>query len=283
MEYYHVYINSYGDEIQELDLPREKLVKYIVAPFNKKVKFMCKGVFVDPSDIEAIRIIKTENPSSEIISETKKQKGLVGLLIDDWSILEEKGKDVTRNFIVLKTSKKETMRKYTLPSKKRVFIVHGTDHTPAKELKAILEEIGLNPIILHEQPSGSRTIIEKLEEYSQDVGFAIILLTPDDALVPTAKTFKVDEKQGTVSPMFIMPSLKPLFRARQNVILEFGYFIARIGRKRVCCLYKENTELPFDKPSDMQGIVYIPFKNSVKEAKDEIIKELQAANFKVRS
>jgi len=66
------------------------------------------------------------------------------------------------------------------PKSNNIFIVHGTDHKPAKELNNILKEAGLTPIILHEQPSGSMTIIEKLEKYSH-VGFAFIVLTPDDS------------------------------------------------------------------------------------------------------
>lgn len=62
---------------------------------------------------------------------------------------------------------------------KDVFIVHGTDHASLEELKTLLQGVGLNPIILHEQPSKGMTLIEKLEKYS-NVGFAFIILTPDD-------------------------------------------------------------------------------------------------------
>ena len=62
-------------------------------------------------------------------------------------------------------------------------------------------------------------------------------------------------------------------RARQNVILEFGYFIGKLSRQKVCCLYKGNIELP----SDMHGLCYLHFNNSVSEIKDAIIEELKAA------
>ena len=62
------------------------------------------------------------------------------------------------------------------------------------------------------------------------------------------------------------------------MILEFGYFIGKLGRDRVCCLYKGDVELP----SDMHGIVYIPFKDSVEEARDMIIKELREAGYEIR-
>jgi len=108
---------------------------------------------------------------------------------------------------------------------KNVFIVHGRDHMPVKELKTMLLELGLSPIVLHEQPSGSMTIVEKLEYYSGDIGFAFVLLTPDDALVPTIQTVKVDKKHGTITPVYFF-NPPPISRARQNVILEFGFFVA---------------------------------------------------------
>jgi len=164
---------------------------------------------------------------------------------------------------------------------KNVFIVHGRDHMPVKELKTMLLELGLSPIVLHEQPSGSMTIVEKLEYYSGDIGFAFVLLTPDDALVPTIQTIKVDKKHGTITPIYFF-NPPPISRARQNVILEFGFFVAKLGRKKVCCLYKGDTELPYDMPSDMHGIVYIPFKESVNEVRDKIIKELKAVGYEVK-
>jgi predicted nucleotide-binding protein len=175
--------------------------------------------------------------------------------------------------------KKERVKQ---PLSKNIFIVHGRDHKPMEELKTMLYEFSLNPIVLHEQPSGSMTIIEKLERYSQDIGFAFILLTPDDALVPTTPMVGIVEEKGKaigMQPLYIYDK-KPIFRARQNVILEFGFLIAKVSRNKVCCLYRENTELPYDMPSDMHGIVYIPFKESVNEVRDMIIKELEVAGYK---
>jgi len=124
-----------------------------------------------------------------------------------------------------------------VPDSKKVFVVHGHD-TSAKEGTArFLEKLRLQPIILHEQPSSGRTIIEKFEMYSGDIAFAVILLTADDF-------------GGSVdNPTKSRP------RARQNVILELGYFLGRLGRSRVCALYKGDVELP----SDIQGVLYIPF------------------------
>ena len=63
----------------------------------------------------------------------------------------------------------------------QVFIVHGHDDNAKLELARIIDkDLGLNSVILHEQPNAGRTIIEKLERYSSSPGFAFVLLTPDD-------------------------------------------------------------------------------------------------------
>lgn len=119
---------------------------------------------------------------------------------------------------------------------RKIFIVHGHDNEAKETTARYVEKLGLEAIILHEKASGGNTIIEKFEQHS-NVGFAIILLTPDDIGASKDKSDKL------------------LPRARQNVIFELGYFIGRLGRKRVCALCKGDVETP----SDYQGIVYIPF------------------------
>jgi|GEM_PF-7030387 len=125
---------------------------------------------------------------------------------------------------------------------KKIFIVHGHDELAKITLARFLENLKLEPIILHEQSSSNRTLIEKLEDYA-DVIFAIVLLTPDDVGSIASNISATDKKLKE----------KLSFRARQNVIFELGYFIGRLGRNKVCALYKGNIELP----TDYSGVVYI--------------------------
>ena len=62
---------------------------------------------------------------------------------------------------------------------KDIFIVHGRDNAVKEEVARFIDKLGLHPIILHEKPDRGKTIIEKFEHHS-DVGFAVVLLTPDD-------------------------------------------------------------------------------------------------------
>ena len=148
--------------------------------------------------------------------------------------------------------------------KSEVFIVHGTDYGPVEELKAILKEANLQPLILEDLPCGSKTIVEKLEMYSE-VDFAFVILTPDD--VGSRYLGILGKKHSNALYRFENLNL----RARQNVILEFGYFIGKLTRDKVCYLRKGTIEIP----SDMRGISYIEFNESLKEIKPKILKELE--------
>lgn len=136
-----------------------------------------------------------------------------------------------------------------------VFLVHGHNDAVKESVSRFIEKLGFKVIILHEQPNAGRTIIEKFENYS-NVGFAIVLLTPDDIGATYSKS----------------PKAKP--RARQNVILELGYFIAKLGRQRVCALYKEEVELP----SDINGLLYVPL-DDVGAWRLLLAKEMKHAGF----
>ena len=112
----------------------------------------------------------------------------------------------------------------------------------------------LEPIILDQQASNGQTIIEKLEEYGNDVDYAIVLATPDDE--GNARTEEVRK-----------------LRVRQNVVLELGMFLAKLGRDKVAILLKEAEN--FERPSDIQGLIYIPFRDSIeRDASISLIREL---------
>ena len=167
------------------------------------------------------------------------------------------------------------MEKQATPSKDhiktRVFLTHGKDLAPLNELKEIVTDFGLTPVVLSEQPSGGRTVMEKLEAYS-DVGFAFILLTPDDL----GGYVELGSKWSR--PQRLRKFLKTARnRPRQNVVLEFGFFVGKLGREKVACLLKK----PVEQPSDMLGIAYLSFKESIMEIKEEIGKELKAAGYEI--
>ena len=134
---------------------------------------------------------------------------------------------------------------------KEVFIVHGHSETAKSELKGFLSALGLQPIILAEQPRRGRTIIEELEYRTRTCSFAIVLMTPDD----------------TVSD----GQTKSVRRARQNVVLELGWFMGKLGRDNVILISQGEIELP----SDILGILYLTFQTNVHEVATDIQKQLR--------
>jgi hypothetical protein len=133
---------------------------------------------------------------------------------------------------------------------KEVFIVHGHAEEAKSQLKNLLSGLGLQPIILSEQSHRGRTIIEQLEYHSTTSSFAFVLMTADDTAIDS------DKKS---------------LRARQNVILELGWFMARLGRENVILISQGEIELP----SDILGILSLPFKNEVHEVAAQISQQLR--------
>lgn len=137
-------------------------------------------------------------------------------------------------------------------SMNKIFVVHGHAESVNQEVARTIEKLGLKAIILREQPNSGKTIIEKFEEYAKDVNFAVILLTADD---------KMEDD---------------LFRARQNVVFEMGYFMGALGRDHVMCMLQENVE----KPGDIDGVVYTQI-DKVGVWKYSLVKELKACGYDV--
>lgn len=140
---------------------------------------------------------------------------------------------------------------------RKVFVVHGHDEGKKDAVARLLDNLEVEPIILHEKANYGMTLIEKFEHYA-DVGFAVVILTGDDKASP------LDHPEDQ------------RLRARQNVIFELGYFIGRLGRRRVCALHEQGIELP----SDYQGVVYIPY-DPAGAWKMLIARELKAAGIDV--
>ncbi|MEJ3647044.1 nucleotide-binding protein [Pseudomonas bubulae] len=144
-------------------------------------------------------------------------------------------------------------------NKRKVFIVHGRDDLAKYEVSRFIEGLGLEAIILHEQANAGMTIIEKIERYTNDADFALVLYTPCD------QGRGYHEKQES-----------PKDRARQNVVFEHGYLMAKLGRENVCALVKGVVETP----NDINGVVYAPLDQSG-AWKVEVVKELRACGYRI--
>jgi predicted nucleotide-binding protein len=161
-----------------------------------------------------------------------------------------------RAYVVSKNASSFHARPRGGTDRSKVFIVHGHEDAPREAAARLIEKLGLEPIILHEQTSRGMTVAEKLEAHG-DVGFAVVIMTPDD--VGRDKAESHDNE-----------------RARQNVILELGYFLGRLGRDRVCALKKGDVEIP----SDFDGVVYTPL-DTHGAWRVALARELKAAGYSI--
>jgi predicted nucleotide-binding protein len=154
------------------------------------------------------------------------------------SLLKERSEDIQSVAIKAQPVLKQTSN--------RIFIVHGHDNEPKEATARFLGTLGFKPIILHEQANKGRTIIQKFRDEAADVGFAVVLMTEDDEVSSGRK------------------------RTRQNVVLELGFFLGALGPSNVAVIVKGDVE----KPSDYDGVVYIPFDAGWKV---NLAKEMEAA------
>lgn len=230
--------------IKEIDKnDKKEIVDDIVIPYLNGTEFVVNGYFLSKKDIVRLKIVMTEQSARELAQyENDNMPDGVIMYVSPEDIFSYDNyiTDVTKTLL---SEAKERIEKPThkvskmeKSDKTKVFIVHGRDSEVKLEVARFIEKMGFEPIILHEQANKGMTIIEKIEKYS-NVGFGIILYTPCDV------GYKKDDE-----------NLK-MFRARQNVVFEHGYLIAKLGRNNVCALVKENVEIP----NDISGIVYIPF------------------------
>lgn len=273
--FYHVLVetnekdkNGRNRQYHELDIQdKNKLLEKFVIPYLKEqplridgyvLKDICRFV-VTQSDLETTSIYNIRQ--DEWLRDTSI------LAIQRYSRKEvsrdkKYTKDITDELLEeaqnsLDTVVSELKKEIPIYSNHKVFIVHGRDTLLRTQVENVLRALGLEPIILQEQANIGKTIIEKIEECT-DVGFGIVLYTPCDE-------GRLKSEDGELKP-----------RARQNVVLEHGYLMAKLGRERVCCLVSKNVEFP----SDIQGLGYIP-ANDFDQWKYKIAKELKAAGFDI--
>jgi len=204
----------------------------------KKIRFSPSIAWSGMSD--SIYYNSFNSGKSELIN-------LINVMLEDLSLTE---------FIELPPA---TESKNSILSE-NIFIVHGHNEEMKQSSARFLEKIDLKPVILHEQANKGKTIIEKFTDFS-NVSFAIVLLSADDI------AFNKNEK-----------SEQAKFRARQNVILELGFFLGKIGRENVVVLHEQVEN--FEIPSDYQGVLYIPYDPNG-NWKLSVAKELKAVGFKI--
>ena len=292
MPYYHTCVICKENEERRgffhYGAPEAFVRERFAVPYMKNKPFLIGGRFVNPSAVIEINIFRSEEqlakniilPNGKSAMDTKDleyvldcfRKAIVkGVSPCVWEFITSPPEGLEKPF--------ETPTK-PISKKEKVFIVHGRDETQALRLQKYLTKtlkIDAEMFEDFKERSGSNTIIEQLEYIKDNVGYAFVIVTPDDLgclrenIDKCRTTMLVGRRNVTVKSVCdILDNLHT--RARQNVVFEHGLFIGALGRDRVCCLLQEDTK---EKPSDIDGILYVGFKKSVKETFAEIAEKLK--------
>lgn len=260
-------VGTFGRNKEYFELDKTDLKEVedrVVIPYFKKDDIQFDGYFLKNSEIRRITIKQTEKSAQEL-SKYENDNMAEGIIMyispSDIISYDHHAEDITTSVFEQVKSQLSNVN-YKSPVKdesidfSKVFIVHGHDDLAKTEAARFIERLGLCAVILHEQASGGKTIIEKIEEHTS-VGFAIALYTPCD--IGSSVKEEVQRK-----------------RARQNVVFEHGFLIGKLGRQNVCALVKGDVETP----NDISGVVYIPL-DSHGAWNLAVAKELRKAGYKI--
>lgn len=273
--YYSIYIKTKKNkEYTNLDIAsKEEIISDYIEPYMNNKSFIIDGTFLKKDDIEQILVKETDFSLKEEAKKKRKkdiESNILCMTVSYEDIVmcdKDLGNNIEKKLLKEvdkideeRRIKEETDNRKISENKKRgnkVFIVHGHDNGLKQEVARFVEKLGLEVIILHEQSNNGKTLIEKLEEYAAEIGYAIILYTPCD------KGFSNKDGEKTIKD-----------RARQNVVFEHGYFIGKLEREYVIAIKKDSVE----EPSDLSGIIYLSYDE--KGAwKTELVKEMNNAGF----
>lgn len=274
--FYHILIGNNGkgsfpQEIYELDIDNyDDVVNKYAIPYWRGYKFMIDGYEIDKRFINRFLVKESSTNShiwlEEVINEGKKHGEII--ISNYKNIFNDRNlRSITDEVLEIAKSVPHTQKDrkvMDLPINQNVFIVHGHDDYLKYEVAHFLETYGLKPVILHEQANKGQILIQKLQNNVNEAAFAIVLYSPDDEgrKIPVNE----DERKKT-------DGLQP--RARQNVIFEHGLLIGLLGNERVCALVKGEVE----KPSDLAGVVYIPYAGNWQM---DVLNEIKEAGLEVK-
>lgn len=263
--YWHCYVARKGGRAKGWavanDLTFEQLQKQIIEPWHRNVQFVVSALIITKEDVDSIRITQTDDPQSTYANKhdsLMSARGIADMATDRRILPIQQGTDYTSELLFAAQPAADAAERKA-PLDRRIFIVHGHDEEMKQTVARALEGLRFQPIMLHEQPGAGRTIIEKFEAHA-NVGFAVVLLAPDDALFEARAI-----------------DAKPVQRARQNVVLELGFFLGKLGRSRVAVIFRNSPH--FQLPSDYAGVEYLHFEDGAWRL--PFVRELRAAGYEV--
>ncbi len=265
---YHIYIEYEDPEKSGIrfNVSEEELVRTFVTPFRAGQPFWFMGRLLSPLKVATAVIFwsyetadKIVLPNQETIATCKDKK----FVIESIGKGKVKGAYLYTEKFLTPTDKKSATDgalDASVNIRKRIFVVHGNDEEMKQATVSALGKLGLAPVVMREQPSQGRKIVEKFADYA-DVSFAVVLLSPDDF------AYAKDDQPA-----------KRKLRPAQNVIFELGFLLGRLGEKNVLVFYREFES--FEAPTDFEGVRFTAFDDRG-SWKLSLIRELTTCGYRV--
>lgn len=267
---YHIYIEYIEPDKSGIrfNIPEEELIRTFSTPFAAGQPFWFLGKLLNPIKVTKTLIFwsyeaadKLSLPNKDTLLGGKDRKYLIE------SILKSKVKGAyicTEKFLSPpeKISASTQLAAATSRSTShRIFVVSGSDVEMKKAINEALTKLRLVPLILCEEPSQGRKIVERFDDYA-DVSFAIVLLSPDDFV------YSKNEPPG-----------KRKLKSRQDVVFDLGFLLGKLGKDNVLVFFREyeGFEIP-----DFEGIKLAAFDNRG-SWKLSLIRELSKSGFQLDS
>jgi predicted nucleotide-binding protein len=253
--------------IYVFDLQKDEMISNYAAPYKKGDVFIANGYSLTKDSINRFKIVSTEQEIGILAkneTDSFARSGIIGFFRKEDIVKSDKYvkdetikilKEIDEAITLVKTFSSSSSNQ----NAKYVFIVHGHDHNKVTEVENFVRSIGLEPVVLFKEADQGNTIIEKIERFANNSLYGIVLYTKCD--MGYLVGHEEDKK----------------FRARQNVIFEHGYLIAKLGRSKVCAILEDDS---IERPGDISGIVYKTFDNDG-NWKYNVAKEMVACGIKV--
>jgi predicted nucleotide-binding protein len=224
-------------------LPEDKTEQLIERKLAKELIGQEQPKEIQPKEPQPREIIASGGKPIEerlverpAIEKLPKKKLLKEIVSNEKLQREEPSKEVSDRIRLLKEESPSTpVLNRSQLLRNNSLLIYGRDEAAKESLSKFIERLGLRALIFHEEAEGGASIVEKFGQFP-NIDFAIFLFTTGDIAPPRDKT-----REGQV-------------HVSQNIVFEFGYFVGKLGQKRVCVLYREGVEIPLN----YQGIVYIP-------------------------
>jgi predicted nucleotide-binding protein len=250
---YHVYI-EYSEPDKSgfrFNISRAEVIGSFQEPFANGEPFWLMGRLLTPIKVAKVVIfwsyqtadqLRLPNLESIVVAKDKKY------VIDN--ILKGKVKGVyvcTEEFIA--PTPKTPAAPQAQPAAastptgtpRRIIVVSGADETMKQTMTLALRKLGLASVVMSEEPAQGKKLVDRFKEYA-DVGFAVVLLSPDIYVYPKGEEATKRERTP-----------------RQDVTFMFGFLLGKLGKERVLAFYRESPNFAF--PIEFEGVKFAPLDN----------------------